>query len=106
MSRKLLAAHPLMGWLVFWAGEVLLKDVVCLSGRTAYGSITGHRVKHPVLMFGETSNFKLKQDGSRMRKVGKDWSTGIFVGVDPRASEDLIISGEGLFGHTFQGELD
>ena len=26
-----------------------------------------------------------------------DWSTGIFVGVDPRTSEALIISGEGLF---------
>ena len=97
MGSKLPVAHPLMGWLVLWAGEVLLKYKVRESGRTAYENITGHRVKHPVVMFGETLNFKLKQDETRRRKVETDWSTGIFVGVDPKTSEALIISGDGLF---------
>ena len=44
-------------------------------------NITGHRVKHPVVMFGETLNFKLKQDESRRRKIESVWSTGIFVGL-------------------------
>ena len=76
-----------------FAGEVLLQFKVRDSGRTAYENITGHRVKHPVVMFGETLNFKLKQHESRRRKVESDWSTGIFVGVDPRTSEALVISG-------------
>ena len=97
MNTKLPVSHPLMGWLILWAGEVLLKYNVRESGRTAYESITGHRVKHPVVMFGETLNFKLKQDEARRRNMESDWSTGIFVGVDPRTSEALIISGDGLF---------
>ena len=97
MATKLPVTHPLMGWLVLWSGEVLLKYKVRESGRTAYESITGHRVKHPVVMFGETLNFKLKQDEARRRNMESDWSTGIFVGVDPRTSEALIISAEGLF---------
>ena len=48
-------------------------------------------------MFGEVMNFKLKQDEARRRKLETDWSTGVFVGVDPRTSEALIVSGEGLF---------
>ena len=97
MATKLPVTHPLMGWLVLWAGEVLLKYKVRESGRTAYENITGHRVKHPVVMFGETLNFKLKQDEARRRNMESDWSTGIFVGVDPRTSEALVISAEGLF---------
>ena len=69
MNNKLPVTHPLLGWLVLWAGEVLLKYKVRESGRTAYGSITGHRVKHPVVMFGETLNFKLKQNEPRRGKV-------------------------------------
>ena len=67
------------------------------SGRTAYENMTGHRVKHPAAMFGETLHFKLKQHESRRRIAESDWSTGIFVGVDPRTSEVLVISGDGLF---------
>ena len=53
------------------------------SGRTAYENI-GHKVKHSVVMFEETLHFKLKQHDSRKRSVESDWSTGVFVGVDPR----------------------
>ena len=54
------------------------------SGRTAYENTTGHKVKHSVVMFEETLQFKLKQYDSRKRSVESDWSTGVFVGVDPR----------------------
>ena len=96
MGIKLPVAHPLMGWLVLWAGEVRLKYKVIKSGRTAYENITGHRVKHPVVMFGEALKMKAKQDESRRRRVESDWSTGILVGVDPRNSEAMIISGDGF----------
>ena len=45
MGIKLPVAHPLMGRLILWEGEVLLKYKVRDSGRTAYENITGHRVK-------------------------------------------------------------
>ena len=80
---KLPVAHPLIGWLVLWAGEFLLKYEVREAGRTAYENMTGHRVKHPIVMFRETLHFKLKQQESRRRKAESDWSSCIFVGVNP-----------------------
>ena len=99
IGTKLPVSHPLTGWLVLWASEVLLKFVVRPCGRTAYEKITGHRVKHPMAMFGETVNFMLKQDESRRKrmKTETDWSTGIFVGVEPRTGEALVINEDGLF---------
>ena len=77
IDRKLPVAHPLMGWLVPWAREVLLKYVARPSGRTAYESIQGHRAKYPLVRIGEALNFKLEQDESRRRRVERDWSTGV-----------------------------
>ena len=74
-----------------------MKYKVRETGRTAYENMTGHRVKHPVVMFGVTLHFKLKQHESRRRRTESDWATGIFVGVDPRTSEALVISVDGLF---------
>ena len=68
-GKKLSVNHPLMGWLVLWSGEVLMKCVVRPSGRIAHERITGHRVKHPVAMFGESLKLQLKQKESRRRKV-------------------------------------
>ena len=65
ISHKLAIDHPLMVWLVLWAGEVILKYVVRPSGRTVYEQISGHRCKHPVVIFGKVMNFKLEQDESR-----------------------------------------
>ena len=96
MGVKLPVGHPLMGWLVLRAGEILFQYMVRESGRTAYENITGHRVKHSIVMSGETLNFKLKQHETTRRKAGTDWSTGILVGADPSTSEALAISGDRL----------
>ena len=79
MGAKLPVAHPLMGWLVLWAGEIHFKYKVRESGRTAYDNMRGHRVKHPVVMLGKTLHVKLKQHESRRRKAEAHWSIGIFV---------------------------
>ena len=89
MNTKLPVTHPLMGWLVLWAGEVLLKYKVRESGRTAYENITGHRVKHPEVMFGETLNFKLKQDEARRRNMESDWSTGSLLELTQEPQKHL-----------------
>ena len=48
-------------------------------------------------MLGEALNSKLTQHQSKRRKVESDWSTFLFVSVDSRASDALVISGDGLF---------
>ncbi len=61
MNTKLPVSHPLMGWLILWAGEVLLKYKVRESGRTAYESITGQ---------GETPSGDVRGDAQLQAQAG------------------------------------
>ena len=91
-------AHPLTGWLVMWASELIGKLTVRPSGTTAYEDITGHKVKHPVVMFAETVHFKVSIEKNAVRnKAESDWQTGLFVGVNVGSNDLLIINEQGLF---------
>ena len=54
LKQKVPLAHAIFGWLTMWASKLICKSVVRSNGRTAYEHITGHRCKHPVVIFGET----------------------------------------------------
>ena len=45
--------HPAVGWMVSWAGDILLKYREKPNGRTAYEDMIGHTVRHQVAGFGE-----------------------------------------------------
>ena len=89
--------HPLAGWLVMWASELIGKFTVRPNGRTAYEDITGHKCKHPVVMFAETIHFKMPIDKSKRNKAESDWQTGFFVGVNSGSTEFLVIIIDGLY---------
>eukprot|EP00974_Lingulodinium_polyedra_P038491 3687876-Lingulodinium_polyedra.AAC.1 len=46
VGARIEPSHPMIPWLVIWAGEVLLKYEVKANGRTGYELLTGHKVKH------------------------------------------------------------
>ena len=59
--------HPMVPWLVGWASDVVLKYYVHDDGRTAYDSMTGHRVKHIVAGFGKQCIFNWLRASWRTR---------------------------------------
>ena len=62
INERIPPTHPMVPWLVNWAGEVLMKFHIKDNGRTAYEEITGHRARHKVCGFGEDVQFQLARD--------------------------------------------
>ena len=52
IKAKVSFGHPLLSWLSVWSAEVINK-LRPRNGRTSYELMTGHRVKHLVVAFGE-----------------------------------------------------
>ena len=94
---KITAGLPLVGWMVAWAAEVLLRFAVDESGRTAFERMTGHRVRHKVFAFGERILFKPAADPGHRNKLDGEWMCGFFAGVVSRSGEYLVIVGDRNF---------
>ena len=86
IGTKVPITHPLIGWMVIWAGELIMKFAVKENGRTGYENITRHKCNHPLVMFGETMYFKVASLKTGGDKSNSDWQTGIFVGVEPSST--------------------
>lgn len=56
--------HPMVSWMVGWASEVMLQHEVHSHGRARYEGITGLRVRHNALRFGERFHFMVARDDS------------------------------------------
>ena len=59
IKRKIPGDRAFFSWLVPFCAEIMNKFVVGKDGRTGYERITGHRLKHFVIGFGESVHFKL-----------------------------------------------
>ena len=89
--------HPLTEWMVVWAGDLITRYVPRENGRTAYESMTGHRCKQPVCMFGESAMFRIPLVKHARNKSESDWHTGVFVGIEMRTTESVFPNEHGLF---------
>ena len=83
-------------WMTSWSGDVIMKYHVRDSGRTAYETMTGHRVKHKVAGFGEHVHFKVAKY-TVQNKFDGEWAEGYFAGVITRSSEYIIIQDQQIF---------
>ena len=97
IGAKINMDHPIIGWMVIWAGDLITRYVLRENGRTAFESMMGHRCKQLVCMFGETAMFRLAPDKSDRRKAESDWGIGMFVGIENRSSEYLFMNETGLY---------
>ena len=96
-SKKLDIEHPLFQWLEMWSADIINKFRLREDGRTAYEVMSGHRCRHQVIAFGEAVQFKFTTDKNKRHKAEVEWNDGVFVGVECKSGEYLVINAEGLF---------
>ena len=97
-GRRLLIDHAMMGWLVLWTTEILLKFRPRVAdGRTAYEAMVGHRCKHPIFGVGEIVSFRTVVDKCNRHKADSDWREGAFLGVDTKSTQFLIGTASGIY---------
>ena len=97
-GEKLPISHPILGWMVVWAAELLMKFKKRSSdGRTAYESMTGHRCKHPVMEVGETLMFRTAVNKTSRHKADEYWHEGMLLGMDSATTGFILLSGGALY---------
>ena len=87
--------HPLIAWLVKWAGEVLIWEVKGLDGLTAYQRIRGKPFRTRLAAFGEVVRYKLRPREPLSNSPDDQRShEGIFLGVDRRTGQYIIFGND------------
>ena len=96
IKDKVPFGHPLLGWLSAWSAEVINKYRP-RNGRTSYELMTGHRVKHLVVSFGEKLMAQFTANKSIKNDFDTKWMAAYFLGVETASGSYLVANKEGTF---------
>ena len=81
--------HPMWGWLVKHAGDLLTRYKRGEDGRTAHQRWKGRKFNQWTVPFGEAVWYKQTEDlGGREPK----WETGVWVGIEEDSSEARVLT--------------
>jgi hypothetical protein len=94
---KLTARHPLMPWVVEYAGYLLSRFEVSHDGKTSYERCKGKRAKTLGVEFGESILWKRKPVGGSLAKAVCLWEDGIFLGVRGASGEIIVGDARGVW---------
>ena len=89
--------HPLLSWLIPYAGQLLSRFQVGTNGRTGYENNYGHKFKKQVVAFGECVNYVPLRVGGRLNKLDDRTEKGVFVGLKERSEELLVMTPNGVY---------
>ena len=88
--------HPLLRWLSVWSAEVI-NNCRPHNGRTSYELMTGHRVKHLLVAFGEKVMVQFTADKSVRNDFEILWIPAYSFGVETSSGSYLVANSSGVF---------
>ena len=96
-KKKIEVDSVLYSWLVPFCSDIMNKFRVGSDGRTAYDSITEHKCKSVIVVFGELIDYMLETDKGSMHKADSRVHQGIFLGYVWRSTDCLVWPREGIY---------
>ena len=87
--------HPVLTWLTFWSSEIINK-FRARNGRTASELMTGHRVRHLVIGFGEKIMGQFTADKNIKNDHDTRWFEAFFLGVETCSGCYLVVNSDGI----------
>ena len=90
LNGELPRDHPVLQWMAVWAAGVINRVPIRSHGRTVYEFVTGHRMKVPMAIFGESVVWRQKRHSAALNKYDSEWSDGIYLGIAGLSTEALI----------------
>ena len=93
LGMKIPVRHPLMAWIVKWAGDVLVWNIKGLDGLTAYQRVRGKPFRTRLAAMGEMVRFKNR---NHEPLVNSKWHDGVFLGIDKRTGQYILHSDDGI----------
>ena len=88
--------HQILQWMAWWAAGLLNRVAVRHHGRTTHEFITGHKMKLPVAIFGETLLWRRKRETSELGKHDPEYTEGIFLGMSGTSAEIVLGTPKGI----------
>ena len=88
--------HPVLQWMSVWAAGILNRVPIRSHGRTVYEHVTGHRMKVPLAIFGESVMWRRKRHPGALNKFDSEWADGIYLGVAGLSTEAVIGTKSGI----------
>ena len=86
----------MLTWLTFWSSEIINK-FRARNGRTAYELMTGHRVRHLMIGFGEKIMGQFTADKTSKNDHDTRWFEAFFLGVETCSGSYLVVNSDGIF---------
>jgi hypothetical protein len=90
---KIGCRHPVMPWIVEYAGHLLNRFEIGQDGKSAYERCKGKSARTLGIEFGESVHWKRKPVGGALAKATCLWEDGIFLGIRG-ASGEIIVGDE------------
>jgi hypothetical protein len=91
------ARHPLMPWIVEYAGHLLNRFEVSQDGKTAYERLKGKSARTLGIEFGESVLWKRRAVGGALAKATCLWEDGIFLGIRGASGEIIVADEKGVW---------
>ena len=88
--------HPIVPWLVRFAGTNITRFQVRADGKTSFEKMKGYRGVMPVGEFGEVVHFRLPNATASGGYIDR-YEDGVWLGYDLRSGENIIGTGRGVF---------
>ena len=89
--------HPLICYIVEYAGVLLNRFEVGVDGRTAYERNKGKKATTLGIGIGEAVLWRRKKVGGALGKLTSLWEDGIFLGVMGKSGELIVGDGKGVW---------
>ena len=90
-------SHPIIGFLVEYAGFLLNRCEVGKEGRTAFERCKGKRARTAGIEFGESVVWKKTHVSGALGKLFSSWNDGVFLGVRGKSGEYIIGDRSGVW---------
>jgi hypothetical protein len=91
------ARHPLMPWIVEYAGHLLNRFEVSQDGKTAYERLKGKSARTLGIELGESVLWKRRPVGGALAKATWLWEDGIFLGIRGASGEIIVADEKGVW---------
>ena len=93
INVRIPSQHPVMKWMVQYAGVLLNKYAIQPDGKTAYHALHGRKASERIVEFGECVMHYVPK--KRRSKLDQRWTLGIFLGTTMHSNECYVALANG-----------
>ena len=97
LQVKIPHRHPVVPWIMEYAGFLLNRFEVGRDGKTAYERLKGRRSRTLGLEIGEAIHWRMKPARGALGKLDSVWADGVYLGIRGKSGEVIVGDPKGVW---------